>query len=334
MPIAHAPARTRSTRCRAEADRPARHDTSAGWKMRWLACHSKTAVIDSSRNPGHSTPMRSRNTPSSNGGKNPPRPPSAPTRPVTVPVSRGNRSGTSLNTAPLPRPSSAAQPSAPTVNGIIDGQASNSENPATPPNTHDSTCAPPMRSASQPPADASGSRAPRNPPHEIPHRPGPGRTARAAASASRSRTPRTRQTSESRTRQATRRSARGAARATSRRSLPAAPPRAGCAPAGRRRPPRPAARRRRRETRSAIRTRLAATAPPKTAADWPSRPSPKMPSAVPCIAGGVHRDTNAAPIANDEPASPMKNAAMTSDCVTGASAAPRMPRPPIRSTTA
>src|SRR5690606_39762412 len=38
-----------------------------------------------------------------------------------------------------------------------------------------------------------------------------------------------------------------------------------------------------------------------------------MPSAVPCRAGGVHRDTNAAPTANDEPAIPMKNAAATRD---------------------
>ena len=37
-----------------------------------------------------------------------------------------------------------------------------------------------------------------------------------------------------------------------------------------------------------------------------------MPSAVPCRAGGVQRDTNAAPIANDEPARPMKNAAASS----------------------
>ena len=68
-----------------------------------------------------------------------------------MPVSFGNRSGTSLNTAPLPRPISIAHASAPTVNGTIDGQVSSSANSATPPKTHDSTCAPPMRSASQPP---------------------------------------------------------------------------------------------------------------------------------------------------------------------------------------
>src|SRR5688500_14452001 len=55
-------------------------------------------------------------------------------------------------------------------------------------------------------------------------------------------------------------------------------------------------------------TIAAATAPPNTAADCPSKPSPKTPSAVPCCAGGVQRDTNAAPIANDDPARPMKSA--------------------------
>ena len=38
----------------------------------------------------------------------------------------GKYCGTSLKTAPLPRPRSAAQPSAPTVNGIIDGHARSS----------------------------------------------------------------------------------------------------------------------------------------------------------------------------------------------------------------
>ena len=68
-----------------------------------------------------------------------------------MPVSFGKCSGTSLKTAPLPSPISIAQPSAPTVNGTIDGHVSSSENSATPPKTHDRTCAPPMRSASQPP---------------------------------------------------------------------------------------------------------------------------------------------------------------------------------------
>jgi hypothetical protein len=38
-----------------------------------------------------------------------------------------------------------------------------------------------------------------------------------------------------------------------------------------------------------------------------------MPSAAPWIAAGVQRDTNAAPIANEEPARPMKNADTNSD---------------------
>jgi hypothetical protein len=37
-----------------------------------------------------------------------------------------------------------------------------------------------------------------------------------------------------------------------------------------------------------------------------------MPSAVPWRIAGVHRDTNAAPTANDEPAIPSRNAAASS----------------------
>ena len=69
-----------------------------------------------------------------------------------MPVSFGKCSGTSLKTAPLPSPISIAHPSAPTVNGTIDGHVRSSENSATPPKTHDRTWAPPIRSASQPPS--------------------------------------------------------------------------------------------------------------------------------------------------------------------------------------
>ena len=68
-----------------------------------------------------------------------------------MPVSFGKCSGTSLKTAPLPSPISIAHPRAPTVKGTIDGHVRSSENSATPPNTHERTCAPPIRSASQPP---------------------------------------------------------------------------------------------------------------------------------------------------------------------------------------
>ena len=68
-----------------------------------------------------------------------------------MPVSFGKCSGTSLKTAPFPSPINIAHPSAPTVNGTIDGHVRSSENRATPPKTHDSTWAPPIRSASQPP---------------------------------------------------------------------------------------------------------------------------------------------------------------------------------------
>jgi hypothetical protein len=47
---------------------------------------------------------------------------------------------------------SVAQARAPTVNGTIAGHESSSAKIAIPLNTHDSTCAPPMRSASHPPA--------------------------------------------------------------------------------------------------------------------------------------------------------------------------------------
>ena len=68
-----------------------------------------------------------------------------------MPVSFGKCSGTSLKTAPLPSPISIAHPSAPTVNGTMDGHVRSSENSATPPKTHDRTWAPPIRSASHPP---------------------------------------------------------------------------------------------------------------------------------------------------------------------------------------
>src|SRR5438034_3951330 len=112
---------------------------------------SASDVADKRTNPGQTAPNCWRKNPSNNGGKNPPKPPSAPTNPPTVPVSFGKNCGTSLKTAPLPKPSSAAQPSAPTVNGNIAGQASSSANNPMPGNTPASTRAPPMRSESQPP---------------------------------------------------------------------------------------------------------------------------------------------------------------------------------------
>lgn len=60
--------------------------------------------------------------------------------------------------------------------------------------------------------------------------------------------------------------------------------------------------------------RLAATTgPTKTASDCPIVPRPYTPSAVPCRAAGVQRDTKAAPTANDEPGMPMRNAATSSE---------------------
>ena len=86
---------------RAGAQRSARRDGSCGGGASSGArCRGrKTRAVErpeqpaasaaSSTNPGQTTPRRSRKKPSSSGGKNPPSPPMAPTRPVTVPVSRG-----------------------------------------------------------------------------------------------------------------------------------------------------------------------------------------------------------------------------------------------------
>ena len=75
----------------------------------------------------------------------------APTSPVTVAMLFGKNCGTSLKTAPLPAPSSAAQPSAPTVNGSIEGHISSSANGTTPASTPERTRAPPIRSERMPP---------------------------------------------------------------------------------------------------------------------------------------------------------------------------------------
>ena len=72
-----------------------------------------------------------------------------------MPVSRGKYCGTSLKTAPLPKPIRTAQPSAPMVNGSMEGQASSSAKGITIEKTADSTRAPPIRSESQPPTGRS-----------------------------------------------------------------------------------------------------------------------------------------------------------------------------------
>jgi len=121
------------------------------------------AVYRQQSEPGPCIAQPVRGTPpSSNGGKNPPNPPIALTRPVTVPVSRGKCCGTSLNTAPLPRPIRTAQPSAPTVNGRIDGQISNNENGMQPKNTLDSRRAPQFCPRANRPPDEAASRARRS----------------------------------------------------------------------------------------------------------------------------------------------------------------------------
>src|SRR6266403_221285 len=89
-----------------------------------LVRHRAAERRASSANPGQIMCKWSRKKPSSKGGKNPPSPPIAPTRPVTVPTSLGKYCGTSLNTAPLPFPSTKAHPRAPKENGLENTSAS------------------------------------------------------------------------------------------------------------------------------------------------------------------------------------------------------------------
>ena len=64
-----------------------------------------TAHTASSTNPGENAPVICFTVPMIVGSRNPPIPPTAPTRPVTMPISREKRCGTIWNTTPLPSPS-------------------------------------------------------------------------------------------------------------------------------------------------------------------------------------------------------------------------------------
>ena len=127
---------------------------SAAWSGRpqLLVRHRTAERKARSAKPGQTVCRWSRKNPNSKGGKNPPSPPMAPTRPVTVPTSFGKYCGTSLKTAPLPMPSKNAQPSAPTVNGNIAGHDINRANGIIPRKTVWRTRAPPILSDSQPPS--------------------------------------------------------------------------------------------------------------------------------------------------------------------------------------
>src|SRR5512132_1646028 len=87
------------------------------------------------------------------GGRNPPRPPAAPTRPVTLPtLGAGTPVPTRANTAPLPRPRAAAMVRKATVARTMWGWKAVTTAPAaTTPRDHLSTGTPVTRSASQPP---------------------------------------------------------------------------------------------------------------------------------------------------------------------------------------
>ena len=149
--VANAPARKCVTRRECSAVIRASSAFRCGRKIREFSFHRPAETAASRTNPGQITPKRSRKKASSKGGKNPPSPPIAPTRPVTTPVLFGKYCGTSLNTPPFPRPSSTAEPNAPTLNGRIEPDDISSANGTMPANTPHSTRAPPMRSESHPP---------------------------------------------------------------------------------------------------------------------------------------------------------------------------------------
>src|SRR4029453_17479937 len=83
------------------------------------------------------------------GGRNPPRPPAAPTRPVTLPTwATGTRVPTMANTAPLPRPSAAAMVRKATVaTAMLGWKAVTTAPAATTPRAHRITGTPVLRSA-------------------------------------------------------------------------------------------------------------------------------------------------------------------------------------------
>src|SRR6266516_606483 len=133
--VANAPARKCVTRRECSAVIRASSAFRCGRKIREFSFHRPAETAASRTNPGQITPKRSRKKPSNKGGKNPPSPPIAPTRLVTTLVLFGKYCGTSLNTLPFPRPSSTAEPNAPTLNGRIEPDDISSANGTMPANT-------------------------------------------------------------------------------------------------------------------------------------------------------------------------------------------------------
>src|SRR5438093_2265340 len=110
MEVANAPARKCVTFLECSRDITASAASRCGKKTRAFSFHNIADTAASRTNPGQITPTRSRKEPSRRGGKKPPSPPIAPTRPVTTPVFFGKYCGTSLNTPPFPNPSRTAHP--------------------------------------------------------------------------------------------------------------------------------------------------------------------------------------------------------------------------------
>jgi hypothetical protein len=100
--------------------------------------------------------MASLTSPMTSGGKKPPRPPAAPTMPVTAPFVSGKKVGTILNTAPAPMPRKNASVRQKIVTGTMVGSDACQERPTasspTPKNAMLSTRCPPKRSAQRPPS--------------------------------------------------------------------------------------------------------------------------------------------------------------------------------------
>ena len=137
---------------RAERRRVRSHAAAAGTRRAFSDPQRRRRSAPADRSLATRRPTRSRKNPSSSGGKNPPRPPIAPTSPVTVADARGEELRHQLEDGAVAGARAAPRIRAlPTVNGIIDGHISSSANGTSPASTPDSTRAPPIRSESMPP---------------------------------------------------------------------------------------------------------------------------------------------------------------------------------------
>ena len=138
---------------------PARQRTRrrAPRALRGRQTHARSAPTSpplsarAARSPARRHPKLSRKKPRRSGGKNPPRPPMAPTSPVTVAMLCGKYSGTSLKTAPLPESEQRRAPERPDGEGHHRRPHQQQRKGHDARNTPDRTRAPPMWSDSAPP---------------------------------------------------------------------------------------------------------------------------------------------------------------------------------------